>query len=68
MREQESRRNKLFELLEATGKDTPDLAIVAQRLRERTAELEQLQLHLAELEAMPRPGARARSTRASRLR
>ncbi len=56
MRDQESRRERLFELLEATGKDTPDLALVAQRLRERTAELEQLQRDLAALEAAPAPG------------
>jgi site-specific DNA recombinase len=56
MREQEGRRNKLFELLESSGKDTPDLALVAQRLRERSAELEQLQHDLAKLEAMVAPG------------
>jgi site-specific DNA recombinase len=56
MRDQESRRDRLFELLETTGKDTPGLALVAQRLRERTAELEQLQRALAALEMTPAPG------------
>lgn len=55
MREQEARRDKLFELLETGGRATPDLALVSQRLRERTAELEQLQRDLVELEAMPVP-------------
>jgi site-specific DNA recombinase len=55
MREQEARRDKLFELLERDGRDTPDLAAVAQRLRERTAELEQLQRDLITLEATPAP-------------
>jgi site-specific DNA recombinase len=56
MRDQEQRRDRLFELLEATGKDTPDLAQVAQRLRERTGELEQLQRDLVALETAPAPG------------
>jgi site-specific DNA recombinase len=56
MRDQEGRRDRLFELLEASGKDTPDLASVSRRLRERTAELEQLQRDLAALEATPVPG------------
>lgn len=60
MREQEGRREKLFELLEAGGRDTPDLGSVSQRLRERTAELEQLQHDLAQLEALATPALRPR--------
>ncbi len=56
MRDQEARRDRLFELLETSGKATPDLALVAQRLRERTAELEQLQRDLTALEMAPAPG------------
>ena len=56
MRDQEGRREKLFQLLEASGKDTPDLALVSQRLRERTEELQQLQRDLAALEEAPAPG------------
>jgi site-specific DNA recombinase len=55
MREQEGRRDRLFELLETSGKDTPDLGLVSERLRQRTAELEQLQRQLVTLEAMPGP-------------
>jgi site-specific DNA recombinase len=56
IRELEARRERLFQLLEASGKDTPDLAQVAQRLRARTSELEQLQQDLAALESTPAPG------------
>lgn len=56
MRELEGRREKLFELLEAGGKDTADLTLVAQRLRQRSAEIEQLQRDLVALEAAPAPG------------
>jgi site-specific DNA recombinase len=55
IREIEGRREKLFELLETGGKDTTDLAMVAQRLRQRSAELEQLQKDLIALEAAPTP-------------
>lgn len=60
IREQEQRRDKLFELLEAGGRDTPDLAMVTQRLRERAEEIEQLQRDLAALEAAPAPGKPAK--------
>lgn len=56
MRELEGKREKLFQLLEAGGAGTPDLAMVTQRLRDRTAELQQLQDRLAALEAAPAPG------------
>ncbi|HYE71585.1 MAG TPA: recombinase family protein [Aquabacterium sp.] len=56
IRDIEARRARLFELLEQGGRSTPDLALVSQRLRERSAELEQLQAELVTLEATPAPG------------
>jgi site-specific DNA recombinase len=56
MREIERRREHLLDLLETNGKDTPDLAAVARRLRERTDELQVLEQKLTRLEAVPGPG------------
>lgn len=56
IRDQERKRDNLFDLLEASGRNTPDLAIVSQRLRERTDALQQLQNDLIALETAPVPG------------
>lgn len=56
IREQEARRDRLFELLEVSGKDTPDLPQVVKRLNERAAELERLQRDLQALESAPVSG------------
>lgn len=56
MREIEGKRERLFQLLEEGGKDTPDLGLVAQRLRDRGSEIEQLQRELIALETSPAPG------------
>lgn len=55
IRDQEARRERLFDLLEADGKDTPDLHLVSQRLRDRSATIGQLQRDLTALEDMPAP-------------
>jgi site-specific DNA recombinase len=52
----EGKREKLFELLEQGGRDTPDLASVSLRLRERTDRLTDLQNDLIALECTPAPG------------
>lgn len=56
IREVESRQNKLFDLLETHGTNTPDLDNVMKRLRERSEALGKLQDELAALEAAPPPG------------
>ena len=56
LRQVEAGRDRLLEVLEAAGKDTGDLAQVLKRLRERGAEIEQLQRDLTALETMPAPG------------
>ena len=56
IRDQEKRRDNLFELLEQGGRNTPDLADVTKRLRERTERLTDLQNDLIALESAPTPG------------
>lgn len=60
MRDQEARRSRLFELLEASGAATPALGLVSKRIGDRTAEIEQLQRELIALEVAPSPGRVAR--------
>ncbi len=55
MRELERARDKLYEVLEAHGKDAPDMGSIAERLRQRSAELHELQVRLAKLESAPAP-------------
>lgn len=55
VRDIESRRNKLYDVLETGGRDTPDLADVTARLRARNSELLELQEQLVALEAQPAP-------------
>lgn len=56
IRDNEGRRDKLFELLEVSGKNTPDLAGVSRRLRTLSEAWEELQAELTTLEATPAPG------------
>ncbi|MGE4241765.1 recombinase family protein [Ramlibacter sp.] len=58
IRDVEGRQERLFDLLERGGRDTPDLPVVTRRLREREAELQQLQAELVALEAAPMPARR----------
>lgn len=55
LRDEEGKRERLFELLETHGKATPGLAQVTQRLKERAAAIEQLQEQLQGLEVVPSP-------------
>lgn len=53
LRQLESRRDKLYELLETQGKDVPDLADVTDRLKLRGAEIRAVQARLELLEDVP---------------
>lgn len=53
LRQLESRRDKLYELLETQGKDVPDLADVTDRLKLRNAEIRAVQARLELLEDVP---------------
>jgi site-specific DNA recombinase len=53
LRDLEGKRNKLYDLLEAHGKDTPDLADVGDRLKLRNAEIRAVQARLDLLEDAP---------------
>lgn len=55
MREQETRRKNLFELLETHGKNTPNLADVSARLRELSEGIEAIQRQLTVLEIRQAP-------------
>lgn len=56
LRELEGKRDRLFDLLESHGRDTPDLADVSGRLRQRNAEILAKQTALVELESEVPPG------------
>lgn len=49
------RNSKLFEVLEAMGRDAPNLGDLTQRLRDNNAELKALETQLAELDAAEPP-------------
>jgi DNA invertase Pin-like site-specific DNA recombinase len=53
LRDLEGRRNKLYDLLETHGKDTPDLSDVGDRLKLRNAEIRAVQARLDLLEVAP---------------
>lgn len=55
MREKESRRKNLFELLETQGKNTPNLADVSSRLRDLSEGIEAIQRQLTVLEIRQAP-------------
>ncbi len=60
MRELEARRDNLYELLETSGKNTPDLADVTDRLKLRKAEIQAVQARLDLLDDEP---ARAKAAK-----
>lgn len=60
LRELESRRDNLYDLLESQGKNTPDLADVTDRLKLRKAEIQAVQARLDLLDDEP---ARAKAAR-----
>ncbi len=55
LRDLEGRRNKLYDLLETHGKDTPNLADVTDRLRLRNAVITAVQIRLERLEKPHKP-------------
>jgi hypothetical protein len=60
LRELERKRDRLYDLLEEHGRDTPDLADVTHRLQKRNAEISAVQGRLNRLEDEP---ARAKAAR-----
>ncbi len=53
LRAAESRRDKLFEVMELHGKDAPNLAEIGPRLHKLRAEIERIEQQLLDLEAAP---------------
>ena len=58
MRETESRRNNIYDILETQGKNTPNLADVSERLRTLNDGIRGVERALQELEAKPAPDYR----------
>jgi len=55
LRNAEHKRDKLFELMESLGKDTPDLRGTLERVNQLTDQVQRLELGLVQLEDEPDP-------------